>query len=177
MITPELIETLRNGGVAVIRTDTIYGVIGLASSRDTVERIYKIKGRNPSKSPIVLIGSSEAMFDNYDAKTLEDLKKYWPGPNSIILPSDNGPEWLTRGNHSIAYRLPDDEQIKELASLIGPLIAPSANPEGFPPAMNIEEAKRYFDSKIDIYVDGGTVTDPKASSLYLYDSGNFVKLR
>lgn len=108
---------------------------------------------------------------------MEDLKKYWPGPNSIILPSDNGPEWLTRGNHSIAYRLPDDEQTKELASLAGPLIAPSANPEGFPPAMNIEEAKRYFDSKIDIYVDGGTVTDPKASSLYLYGSGNFVKLR
>ena len=46
---PKLIEVLKNGGVAVMPTDTIYGVVGLALNQDTVKRIYEIKKRNPEK--------------------------------------------------------------------------------------------------------------------------------
>ena len=172
-----LIDTLRDGGVAIIRTDTIYGIVGRADSEATVQRIYEIKGRTPTKSPIVLIGAPSDMFDTYDTSTLEALSSYWPGPNSIILPSDDGPSWLTRGNHSIAYRLPADEALRQLLRLTGPLIAPSANPEGLEPARTIQEARHYFNNTIDIYEDGGTVTDPTPSSLYKLSNGQFTLLR
>lgn len=173
----QLIDTLRTGGVAIMRTDTIYGIVGRADSKTTVERIYDIKGRTPTKSPIVIIGALSDMFDVYDDSTVEALSQYWPGPNSIILPSSHGPSWLTRGNHSIAYRLPADEALRRLLRLTGPLIAPSANPEGLEPARTIEEARQYFNTMIDVYEDEGIVTNPTPSSLYKLSDGSFRLLR
>lgn len=174
---PELVDVLNKGGAAVIRTDTIYGIVGRADNRETVERIYQIKGRTPEKSPIVLIANPSDMFDVYDHTVLATLRDYWPGPNSIILPSQSGPSWITRGNESIAYRLPANAALQELLHATGPLIAPSANPEGLPPATTIEQAKQFFGDAIDCYCDGGTITDTTPSSLYLYNNDVLTQLR
>ena len=174
---PELVDVLNEGGVAVIRTDTIYGIVGRADNHEAVEYIYQIKGRAPEKSPIVLIADPSDMFDEYDHKTLDVLRKYWPGPNSIILPSQSGPSWITRGNESIAYRLPANAALQELLRATGPLIAPSANPEGLPPATTIEQAKHYFGDVIDYYCNGGVITGAAPSSLYLYDNDILTQLR
>lgn len=53
--------------------------------------------------------------------------------------------------------MPADEGLRELLRQTGPLIAPSANPEGAPPARTISEAEAYFGDGVDIYVDGGEV--------------------
>lgn len=174
---PELIKTLRAGGVAVIRTDTIYGIVGRADLQATIERIFEIKGRAPEKSPIVLISSPSEMFDTYDSATFEMLKSYWPGPNSIILPSSAGPTWITRGNASIAYRLPADAALQALIREVGPLAAPSANPEGLTPATTIDQAREYFGDLVDYYVDSGTVTNQQPSSLFRYQNEMMTRLR
>lgn len=172
-----LTATLLNGGVACIRTDTIYGLVGLASRQETVERIYAIKQRTPTKSPIVLIATVSQMFDQYPDTVYEELLPYWPGRYSIILPSQSGPHWITRGNGSIAYRLPADDALRSLLRTTGPLIAPSANPEGLAPAETIEQAKQYFGDTVDYYSDGGTVSHSTPSSLLRYDTGQFIQLR
>lgn len=173
----ELVDILNKGGVAVIRTDTIYGIVGRADNHEAVERIYQIKGRAPEKSPIVLITDPSDMFDTYDHTVLKILRDYWPGPNSIILPSQSGPSWITRDNASIAYRLPADTDLQILLRATGPLIAPSANPEGLPPATTIKQAKRYFGDVIDYYCNDGAVTDVTPSSLYLYKHDVLTQLR
>ncbi|MEK7522400.1 MAG: Sua5/YciO/YrdC/YwlC family protein [Patescibacteria group bacterium] len=53
----KLAEILKNGGIGVIPTDTIYGIVGSALNKKTVERIYKLRRRNLKKPMIVLIGS------------------------------------------------------------------------------------------------------------------------
>ena len=174
---PELVTILQSGGVAVIRTDTLYGIVGRADIQATVERIYQIKGRSPDKSPIVLISDPADMFDTYSPATLEMLQSCWPGPNSIILPSRNGPTWITRGNESIAYRLPAHELLQELLQATGPLAAPSANPESSPPAMTIDQAREYFGDTVDYYHDAGPVVDQAASSLFRYHDGDLTRLR
>lgn len=174
---PELTSILKNGGVAVIRTDTIYGIVGRADNRETVERIFRIKGRAPEKSPIVLISDPSDMLDTCDASTLKMLQSYWPGPNSIILPSKDGPAWITRGNKSIAYRLPAHAPLQALIRAVGPLVAPSANPEGLLPAETIKQARHYFGESVDYYCDNGEVTDQTPSSLFRYEDDNFIKLR
>jgi L-threonylcarbamoyladenylate synthase len=173
----QVVAALQAGGVGVLRTDTLYGVVARAADEQAVEKVYQIKGRTPSKSPIVLIASVDQMFDTYDVHILEGLHGLWPGKNSVILPS-NGPAWLTRGNNSIAYRLPADAALRELLEQTGPLIAPSANPEGQLPARTVAEANAYFGNKVDFYVDGCSVTDDTPSKLYrLVANGELERLR
>lgn len=173
----ELVQLLRAGGIAVIRTDTLYGVVARADIESAVERVYTVKGRTPTKSPIVLIARPEDMFDRYSQADLDRLSKVWPGKNSIIFPSKEAPSWVTRGNASVAYRLPGDDDLRRLLAQTGPLIAPSANPEGLPPAMDITEAERYFGDAVDIYVDGGRVVDDTPSRLYRLNDDSMERLR
>ena len=169
---------LNAGQIGVLKTDTLYGVVAQARDAAAVERVYQAKGRTPSKPPIVLIANVQQLIDEYDSETLMHIGDLWPGKNSMILPSAHGPEWLTRGSASIAYRLPADDQLRELLEKTGPLIAPSANPEGEPPAKNIQEAMEYFGDTVNFYVDGGEVTSETPSKLWqLQPNGGLERLR
>ena len=176
-VDDELVRLLRAGGVAVLRTDTLYGIVARADMQASVERVYEIKGRTPTKSPIVLIARPEDMFDAYDQAELGEVAHLWPGKNSIILPSTKAPAWITRGNASVAYRVPADESLRKLLAQTGPLIAPSANPEGSVPAMSVSEAEQYFGNKIDKYVDGGVVADDTPSQLFRVTTSGLERLR
>ena len=159
-----------SGGIAIARTDTLYGILGRANDIEAVERMYRLKTRTPSKPPIVLIASIDQLYDTFDDTVIAFLQSQWPGPKSIILPTSNAPEWIHRGTHSVAYRLPDAPELAELIRQTGPLIAPSANPEGKTPAATTQEAIGYFGDNVDIYVDSGTVPAAIApSQLLRYD--------
>jgi L-threonylcarbamoyladenylate synthase len=158
-----VVDFLCNGKIGVVRTDTLYGLVGLARDASAVERIFQVKGRSPTKPVLVLISNEKELFDPYDTSAF--IGDLWPGKNTIILPSPHAPEWVTRGGGSVAYRLPADIELVELVSKVGPLIAPSANPEGGEPARTIQQAVEYFGDSVDFYVDGGEVTDNTPSAL------------
>lgn len=162
----EIAGILLNGGIGVIRTDTIYGIVAKADDEAAVNRVFSVKRRTPTKPPISLISSTDQLFDEYDQSVLNRLAELWPGKNTVILPAKIAPEWLMRGTQSVSYRLPNHAQLLKLIEKTGPLIAPSANPEGEEPAYNIDMAKAYFGDEVDFYVDGGTVTDNTPSNLY-----------
>lgn len=173
-----IVSLVKEGGIGVIRTDTLYGIVGRADNELAVERMYEVKGRTPTKPPIVLISSIDQLLDEYDGVTIDQLGRLWPAKTSVILPAIKAPAWLTRGSGSLAYRIPDDQQLRDLLAKTGPLIAPSANPEGEHPAMSINEAQAYFGDEIDFYVDGGMVTDDTPSKLYrLQSDGGMERLR
>jgi L-threonylcarbamoyladenylate synthase len=172
-----IIRLLKAGAIGVLRTDTLYGIVARAGDERAVEHVYAVKQRTPSKSPIVLVASLDQLFDSYDEAVLSRLSELWPGKNSVILPSNGAPTWIVRDNASVAYRIPDDEVLRALLQETGPLIAPSANPEGEPPALSVEEAKRYFGNKIDFYVDGGVVSDDTPSKLYRLRERDLERLR
>lgn len=147
----QVVRNLSSGGVAVIPTDTIYGLVGNALNLQTVERIYKIKGRSPEKPFIILI-SDMAQLNLFGITPTDELNTYWPGPVSIILPCDNEKfRYLHRGTGSLAFRLPAKDDLRQLLSKTGPLVAPSANPEGEQPAATVAEAKAYFGRLVDGY--------------------------
>ena len=124
-----IIKILKSGGVGVMPTDTLYGLVGSAFSKKAIDRIYKIKNRNKSKKLIVLISSIKDL-EKFKIKlsSTKSLSKYWPGKVSIII-------------GGIAFRLPKKKSIIEILKKTGPLVAPSANPEGLKPAATIKEAK------------------------------------
>jgi L-threonylcarbamoyladenylate synthase len=172
-----IILLLKKGGIGVVRTDTLYGLVAVANNELAVERVFAAKHRTYNKPPIVMISRFDQLFDTVDTSISDRLKGLWPGKNSIILPSHRAPDWITRGKGSVAYRLPDDEKLRDLIDKTGPLVAPSANPEGLAPAMNIDEAREYFGDSVDFYVDGGTVTDDTPSRLYAFAGPSMERLR
>jgi L-threonylcarbamoyladenylate synthase len=176
-----LINVLGGGGVAVMPTDTIYGVVGRAQDISTVERIYKLKKRAPKKPCIILI-SDMSELDKFSiilsGEQKKVLQKYWPGSVSIILDcAEEKFSYLHRGTKTLAFRLPAQESLQNLLKKTGPLIAPSANPEGLPPARNINEAKNYFGDNIDLYVDGGQIENKASKLIRLNKDGTADILR
>ena len=175
---PEITRILLAGGVGVVRTDTLYGLIARADDEAAVRRVYELKGRDDDKSPIVLISAVEQIYDELSEVHRAYVDGVWPGPVSVIVPSHRAPSWIRRGNASVAYRLPDDSSLQDLLSATGPLIAPSANPQGMQPALNIREARYYFADKVDFYVDGGQVEHPQPSQLLRLEAdGEVTRLR
>ena len=148
-------DTLKRGEIAVIPTDTIYGIVCSALKKESVEKLYKIRKRDSLKPMIILIGSLDDL-SIFNIKKSEIFNKYWPGRVSIIVECNNF-EYLHRGKKTLAFRLPDDKDLINILKISGPIVAPSANIEGQPPAETIEKAKEYFGERVDIYVDKGII--------------------
>lgn len=158
MISNKLIKTIHSGGLAVIPTDTIYGLVARALDEKSVNRVYAVKGRKPEKPFIILISDKKELGDFGVELTDEQVKlieRFWPGPVTLIFRCDQSLDYLHRGGNTLAFRLPNDKALTSLIEKSGPLIAPSANPEGASPALNINIAKKYFGSKVDSYYDNG----------------------
>ena len=175
-------EILKKDGVVVIPTDTLYGIVGRALSKEAVEKIYKIKGRKDNKPFIVLIASYkdlEIFGVKINKEQAKFLKKIWPGKVSIILPCKLGKwEYLHRGTESIAFRMigKKNKNLFNLIRKVGPLVAPSANPENEKPAETIRQAREYFGKNILLYIDIGR-RKLKPSTLIKLENDGFVILR
>ena len=181
-------EFLKNDGVVVLATDTLYGITGSVFSKKVVKKIYKMKGRNSDKPFIVLFNSYQDLnkfgikIGEGEAKILE---KFWPGKVSIILPCKLKKfTYIHRGTNSIAFRMigKKNKNLYNLLKQVGPIVAPSCNTEGLPPAKSIKDAKEYFNQRHrsdlwpDLYIDSGE-KEGKPSSLIKYDNEKFLVLR
>lgn len=182
-----LIKMLKENGVVVMPTDTIYGIVGKAESESVVNRIYAIRKRNLQKPCIILIGSVSELkkFSIILSKEQKSkIKKYWPGPVSVVfdciddLSMQAGKfRYLHRGTNTLAFRLPAQRGFQELLLKTGPLIAPSANIEGKFPAKDINEAKEYFGELVDLYIDGGEIEEKASKVVKLNNDGSVAVLR
>ncbi len=170
----EIIDKIKNEKVGVLGTDTLYGLVALASSRASVEYVYDLKKRDRQKPFIVLISKFDDIFSfgvEIDGGIKSFLKKIWPGKISVILPCDDDKLfYIHRGKKSIAFRVPDKKSLRDIIDETGPIVAPSANLEGSLPAKNIKEAKEYFGSKIDFYNDEGTLSSKPSTLIKVEDN-------
>jgi tRNA threonylcarbamoyl adenosine modification protein (Sua5/YciO/YrdC/YwlC family) len=155
-----------DGVIGVIPTDTIYGVVARADDEAAVERLYKLKRRE--NKPGTLIAANIEQLESLGLKRryLTAVEQYWPGAISVIIPcADPALAYLHRGKMSLAVRLPDDKDLRELLMQTGPLATSSANQPGEPPANTIEEAKKYFADHVDFYADGGDLSANQSSTI------------
>lgn len=137
-----IIKKLKSGEIGVLPTDTLYGLVGLATNKKTILRLRQIKKRQTGKPFIILISSIADLAQfriKLDKKTDLFLKKIWPGPISVVFSS------------KLSFRLPQNKFLLKILKKTGPLAAPSANPQGQKPAETITEAKRYFGNEVDFY--------------------------
>lgn len=162
----KVVDLLRKNRVGVIPTDTIYGVVASAFSPRIVEKVYTIKERDRKKPLIVLVSSRDQIKNDFEVSCPDRIADIWPAKLSVVLPVDKYPH-LHRGGGTIAFRVPDKRDLRELIRLVGPIVAPSANKQGENPAKTIKEAQNYFGNQVDFYVDGGFLNS-KPSTLVSY---------
>jgi len=161
-------EMLKQGKIGVVPTDTLYGLLASAFDEHAIQRVYKLKKRARTKKCIILISSLDdlKMFDILLTEGQQKaLDKFWPGPVSVALPC------------GLAFRLPADGELISFLKISGPCIAPSANPEGLPPAETVKEAKTYFGDKVDFYMEGGKRSGAPSMLITLDERGAVAILR
>lgn len=126
-----IVDTLRQDGVILYPTDTIWGLGGSIKSETATEKIYSIKKRERLK-PLLLLVDSIRMLKRYIKEIhprVETLMVYHTQPLTIIYEANQRvPDYLLCGNTSIAIRVVQDEFCKSLINLLGhPITSTSAN--------------------------------------------------
>lgn len=153
-------QTLRDGGLVVLPTETVYGLGGNGLNKRTCKKIYEAKGR-PSDNPLILHIADNSQLDDLVAEVPEVakkcIKKFWPGPLTIIFKrSDKVPDEATGGLDTVAIREPSNKIAHDiLKSVDFPVAAPSANLSGRPSPTKVEHVIEDLDGLVDIIVDGG----------------------
>ncbi|MFL2697015.1 MAG: L-threonylcarbamoyladenylate synthase [Acidimicrobiales bacterium] len=170
---PTLLEssikrTLSSGGVAVLPTDTVYGIFSLPTEKAAIERIYTLKMRPESMPLPLLISGTEQLpkvssFQNQDLWAL--VGAFWPGPLTAILPNPSpSMSLIASEQNTIAVRCPDNDLVRRIANDLGPLAATSANIHGEDTPENATEIAAMLPN-VDLIIDGGPLKDGLASTL------------
>jgi len=155
-------KIIRNGGLVIFPTETVYGIAADFSSQKAMQRLRDVKKRAEGK-PFSILISQRDLISNYTSMTDPKLYKLidtcWPGPLTVVVPAKE--EGKTIGirmpDHPIALRLVQDSQCT--------IAAPSANIEGNESPSTCEEALKEMDGLIDIAIDGGEARIGTGSSV------------
>ena len=156
----------KTGAVGIIPTDTVYGLVACAADQAAVERLYELKKRTGKPGTIIAANLEQLESLGLKHRYLKAVEQFWPGAVSVVIPVSN-PElaYLHQGKLSLAVRLPKQADLQALLAQTGPLLTSSANPPDQPTAVNIEQAKTYFNDSVDFYEDGGDLSERQASTV------------
>lgn len=169
---------MNQGGIGVLPTDTVYGVVAKATNKQAVERLYALKQRERKPGTIVAASVEQLVGLGIAAHDLEVGRKYWPASLSVILPLKGELSYIHQGVGTVAVRVVADERLRVVLRQTGPLVTSSANHPGKPEATTVQEAVNYFGDRVDFYVDGGNLAGRAASTIIrVDDNGNTEIIR
>lgn len=174
-----LAEALQNGQTIVFPTETSYGLGCDAANQETVDKIFKIKGRKNDKPLLVIVPTIE-MAKKYLVwnDLLEELAdKFWPGPLTIVgewNKKENLAKGVVAADNTIAVRVTNFPLTKFLSAQLGrPLVATSAN---LADAGDIYDSKKIA-VKSDILVNGGELPHNPPTTIVSVVNNNLQILR
>jgi L-threonylcarbamoyladenylate synthase len=164
------LAALNTGEAIVFPTETLYGLGADALKESALEKVFRLKGRDPT-NPIPVLVTDEAMLGQVVhavsplAKRL--MERFWPGPLTLVLPARaHIPKPLINASGGIGVRISSHPIATRLVQALGrPLTATSANPSGKSPARTLLEARNYFAALIDVFIDGGPLPSARGSTV------------
>ena len=174
---------IRRAGLAVIPTDTVYGVAADAFSPPGVKALLAAKGRDRDMPVPVLVSTPEmltALVDNLPDVARRLVDALWPGGLTLVVKHTTHLAWdlgETRG--TVAVRMPADQLALDLITRTGPLAVSSANRTGHPAATTMMDARLQLGAAVAVYLDGGprpagvpsTIVDATSEPLRVLRSG------
>ena len=172
---------IKNGGLAVFPTETVYGLGGSALDDGAARKIYAAKGR-PSDNPLIIhiARPEDAEAYCYTNEYFYRLAAaFMPGPLTVILPKkDIIPFSVTGGLDTVAVRCPSHPVARALIEAAGlPIAAPSANLSGKPSPTRASYVCEDMNGRVDMIIDGGDCEIGLESTIISLSGGRAVLLR
>ena len=179
----ELVSScLKRGGIAVLPTDTVYGLSGIVDLKDSVcfktdQRMRTIKGRAETKPFIQLIASPQDIYAYTDVVLPPALLAKWPGALTVIVPVKADPP-LAEAVPSVAFRCPGDAWLRQIvAACAAPIYSTSVNRSGSPVLDTMAAIRAEFGGEVDLLVDDGDKKGSLPSTIVSLLDGNLRVLR
>jgi len=151
-------DAAREGGVVVYPTETVYGLGGLATDADAVERVFAAK-RRPREEPVSLAVPHVDNIDAYADPTERErafCEAFLPGPVTVLLERTTAvPDVLVAGRDRVGVRVPDHEVARALLARVAPLTATSANVSGRESARTVDAVDPEVRAAAAAVLDGG----------------------
>lgn len=156
----KVIEVLKNNGLALLPTETVYGIAANALSDEACKKIFIAKGRAQDNPLIVHVSDKQMLYKlvkNVSEVEQKLIDNFMPGPFTLILEKQNIiSNTASAGNSTIGIRMPSNSIIHEVINKSGiPLAAPSANISGRPSGTNVKDIFDELKDKVDCIVNGG----------------------
>lgn len=179
----QCLEVLRNGGLILYPTDTVWGIGCDATNEKAVEKIYQLKKRPDEKAMIVLVADEKEVLQhvaNPDLQLFDHLKNTTK-PTTVIYEGAIGfARNLLGKDGSIAIRICRDQFCKHLIKRFRkPIVSTSANISGHPAAKTFaeinDEIKKAVDYVVKYRQDDETIAEP--SSVIKWSKGNVIVIR
>ena len=165
----QAVAALQKGELAVLPTDTVYGVAADAFSPPAVERLLAAKGRGRDM-PVPVLVSAQRGLDGLAEHVTDDMRAlveaFWPGALTLIVPAAATLAWdlgETRG--TVAVRMPRHPVTLEVLESTGPLAVSSANRTGEPPPVTAEQAREMLGPSVAVYLEAGPTPAAVASTI------------
>ncbi|HEY7143574.1 MAG TPA: L-threonylcarbamoyladenylate synthase [Streptosporangiaceae bacterium] len=150
---------LRTGELAVLPTDTVYGLAADAFHPAAVTALLAAKGRGRDMPPPVLVGTvraANALVEDFGIYGHDMIEEFWPGGLTLVCRARRTLNWdLGDTLGTVAVRMPMHPLALELLKETGPLAVSSANRSGSPPATTAGQAEEQLGDSVSVYLDGG----------------------
>ena len=176
----EIVNCLRNNGIAIFPTDTVYGIGAVYNNPKGIDRIYEAKQRDKSKPIIALISDVSHLdklisFEEDQGNISEIMKKYWPGELTIVF--DNS-KYNVAADNTIGVRIPGNEILLSIIESCGGIVfTTSANISGEKSPVKTQDISYDILEKTDFILDGGTILNGVPSTVIKYSAGKISVLR
>jgi tRNA threonylcarbamoyl adenosine modification protein (Sua5/YciO/YrdC/YwlC family) len=158
----KVVEVLRNGGLIIYPTDTVYGLGCDITNSKALERIAKIKGIKLEKANFSFVCSDLSNLSDYvkqiDTATFKILKRSLPGPYTFILPGNNDLPKEFRKKKTVGIRVPDNNIALEIVRMLGnPIVSTSIHDddEVLEYSTDPELIFEKWQHLVDLVIDGG----------------------
>ena len=159
----KIVSILRDGGIIIYPTDTLYGIGCDALNVRAVEKICALKGINPQKKNLSIICNDLSFISEYaqvDTPTFKLMKKNLPGAFTFILPTTSSLPKIYKNRKTIGIRVPDNNIIREIVAQLGnPVLNTSVK------TVETDEDTAYLSAPeliyekwsdtVDVVIDGG----------------------
>jgi tRNA threonylcarbamoyl adenosine modification protein (Sua5/YciO/YrdC/YwlC family) len=180
----QAVEVLRNGGIIIYPTDTIYGLGCDITNHKAIERICRLRGIKPEKANFSFICSDLSHISDYikpiDTNVFRILKKALPGPYTFILNANNNvPKLLSSKKKTVGIRVPDNNIAREIVRLLGnPILSTSIRDDDdvLEYSTDPELIQEKYGETVDLVIDGGYGGNI-ASTVIDCTSGEFEVIR
>lgn len=174
-------DALRSGQLAVIPTDTAYGIAADAFDPSSTLQVLAAKGRD-RRTPLPVLVRSPKQLAGLTTTVPESAERlvaaYWPGPLTIVIPSEPNLQWdLGETEGTVAVRMPLDDVALAVIRAVGPLAVTTASRAGHGPAVTAQEALDQFGDRVAVYVDDGPRQPNRLSTIVDLTRGQPAILR